>query len=476
VSGGQEWEELSREELLALVRRQHEQIARQQQQLEELTALVLELRAEIERLRRGGKRAAAPFSTGERLPAPKPPGRRKGEGRFTYRQPPRPQEVTEPPVSVPVTASSCPSCGGELHPERTDFAFVTDLPEPRPRVTSYRVSVCRCTSCGKPVRGEHPLLVPDQHGATAHRLSPSIYAAAHTLHYALGVPVRKLPAVLVELTGVSLTQSALTQDALSRAQGRVGAEYQRLRAQIGQAPFLHTDDTGWRVGAESAFLMAFTTPTVSVYQIRPRHRNEEVREVVPAAYSGVLCCDRGKSYDARELAGVRQQKCLAHLLRNLTDVLTAKKGAARRFAADLKQLLQEALSLWHGWQLGERAEYEVQAAALTERITHHLRDRPLKDADNQRLLFELGSQHDRGNLLRFLADPTIPPTNNAAERALRPAVIARKVSHCSKNDAGAEAHAAFSSVLATAAKVKGTSLAEALRRLFQPPELQPLPP
>jgi transposase len=469
VSVGQEWEEFSREELLALVRRQ-------QQQLEELTALVIELRAENERLRRGGKRQAAPFSKGERQPAPKPPGRKPGEGRFTYRQPPTPDAVTEPPVSVPVTLPSCPACGGALHPERTDLAFVTDLPPPRPRVTPYRISVCRCLRCGKPVRGEHPAVAPDQHGATAHRLSSRVYAAAHTLHYALGVPVRKLPAVLLELTGVSLTQSALTQDALRRAAGSVGAEYQRLRGEISQALYIHTDDTGWRVGGESAFLMAFTTPEASVYQVRRRHRNEEVQEIIPASYGGVMCCDRGKSYDARALAGVRQQKCLAHLLHNLTDVLTAKTGTARRFASDLKKLLQEALSLWHGWQRGERAGFADQTQALTERITHHLRDRPLKDRDNERLLFEVGSQHDRGNLLRFLADPMIPPTNNAAERALRPAVIARKVSHCSKTDAGAEAHAAFSSVLATAAKAKEASLGEALRRLFQPPELQPLPP
>lgn len=471
-----ELETLGREELLALVRRQQERIHRQEQQLDELTALVKELRAEIERLGRGGKRQVAPFSSGERKENPRPPGRKPGQGRFTSRQPPAPETLTAPPVAVPVTASACPSCGGALQEERTDFAWVTDLPLAQPQVTAYRVSVCRCRRCGKAVRGQHPALSPHQHGALAHRLSAGVYAAAHTLHYALGVPVRKLPAVLEWLTGVRVTQSALTQDALRRVQGRVGQEYQRLRQQVPDAPFVHTDDTGWRVGGESAFLMAFTTPEVSVYQVRRRHRNEEVREVVPATYRGVLCCDRGRSYDARELGGVRQQKCLAHLLRNLTETLAHKQGAARRFASALKKLLQEALSLWHAWQRGERESFTEQAQAITERIAHHLRDRPLKDRDNQRLLFELGSQHDRGNLLRFLADPTIPPTNNAAERALRPAVIARKVSHCSKNDAGAEAHAAFSSVLATVAKAKDTSLAEALRGLFQSPDLQPLPP
>ena len=63
----------------------------------------------------------------------------------------------------------------------------------------------------------------------------------------------------------------------------------------------------------------------------------------------------------------------------------------------------------------------------------------MSDADNWRLQNELGWHHDRGNLLRFLDDPSIEPTNNRAERALRGAVIARKVSHCSKNVGGADA-------------------------------------
>ena len=68
---------------------------------------------------------------------------------------------------------------------------------------------------------------------------------------------------------------------------------------------------------------------------------------------------------------------------------------------------------------------------------------------------ELGWQDDRGNLLRFLDDPGIEPTNNRAERALRGAVIARKVSHCSKTEGGADAFSAFTSVIRTLARQGG---------------------
>ena len=118
-------------------------------------------------------------------------------------------------------------------------------------------------------------------------------AAAHVLHYSVGVPVRKVPAVLRALTGVELSQGAITQDALRRANGAVGEAYRRLRGSVRTSPFVHTDDTGWRVGGESAFLMAFETDRATVYQVRARHRNEEVREVVPSDYGGVMVTDRG---------------------------------------------------------------------------------------------------------------------------------------------------------------------------------------
>ena len=136
-------------------------------------------------------------------------------------------------------------------------------------------------------------------------------AAAHATHYGLGVPVRKVPAVLRLYAGVRLTQSAITQDASRRVSGPIGSMYQALRDGIPKADVVYTDDTGWRVGGERAHLMIFETDTATVFQVRARHRNEEVREVIGDDYPGVLVTDRGKSYDAKELEGVKQQKCIA---------------------------------------------------------------------------------------------------------------------------------------------------------------------
>ena len=171
---------LSREELLALVVELQRQIA--------------ELRTEIDQLTRGGKRQAAPFSKGTRVAEPKPPGRKPGAGPFRYREAPPPEAITALPVDVKVRLDACPACGGPLAEERVDFAYQAELSERfRPQVTQYRVWVCLGTVCGYRVRGRHPDLAPDHAGATAHRVGPRVMAAAHALHYGIGIPVRKVP-------------------------------------------------------------------------------------------------------------------------------------------------------------------------------------------------------------------------------------------------------------------------------------------
>lgn len=319
---------------------------------------------------------------------------------------------------------------------------------------------------GKRVRARHDAVAPDQTGATAHRLGPRARAAAHLLHYGLGLTVRKVPAVLEALTGLKITQGAITRDALRQMRGPVGAAYQRLREGVPESYYVHTDDTGWRIGGDNAHLMAFETtgpdPKV-VFQIRERHRNEEVRELIPPNFAGVMTTDRGRSYDAEELAAIEQNKCISHLLRNIAKAQESQPPGARAFGNKLRAQFDEAIQLWHAYQAGTLSldEYLDRGAELQAAVEHLLRPRRLRDPDNQRLLDGFGKQAERGHLLRFLDDPGIEPTNNRAERALRPAVIARKVSQCSKTNNGAEAHAGFLSVLQTLAR-RGIDMLEGL--------------
>jgi hypothetical protein len=444
---------LDRSELIRLIR----ELQRQNEQL----------RKQIEELRRKEHRSAAPFSKGKRNEHPKRPGRRSGEGEFRRRWKP-PACPNNLPVDVPVQQVQCPFCGGRLESEGAEEASVTDIPtQPQPVVSLFQVHLCRCQQCGRAVRGTHPAVAPDQYGATAHRLGPRVKAVAHSLHYGHGVPVRRLPAILREMSGIEVTQSAITQNALKQAEGPVGAAYRELREQVRQAPVVYSDDTSWRIGGEGAYLMAFDTDQQTVYQVRSKHGNEQVRELVPGDYRGTLVTDRGTSYEAAELSAVEQHKCLSHLIRNVTEVVEHKTGRAKVFGVRLKRLLQQANQLWREQREGKASGYPAKVERIHQELTEHLRMRRFRDPDNQRLLDGIGLQHDQGRVLTFLYKPEVEPTNNRAERALRPAVIARKVSHCSKNQRGADAFAAFTSVARTAIKHGTATVTHTLHTLIQ---------
>src|SRR3954454_9812273 len=339
---------LGKPDLVAFVAPLLTELAALKARVEVLQAENTALRAQLDQLAHDAKRRAAPFSKGRRKAQPKRPGRKPGRGHFTFRTLPTPDQWTSPPIEVRLPDPACSGCGEPLQEHRVDLAAITDLPpQPKPVVQPYRVWVYRCPGCKTTVRAPHPDLAPDQFGATAHRMGPRVMAAAHATHYGLGVPVRKVPAVLRLYAGLRLTQSAITQDASRRVAGPVGSTYQALRRGIPEAGVVYTDDTGWRVGGERAHLMIFETDTATVFQVRTRHRNEEVREVIGDGYPGVLVTDRGKSYDAKELEAVKQQKCISHALRSINEVLETKRGRARHFGGRLKELLKEGLALWH---------------------------------------------------------------------------------------------------------------------------------
>lgn len=196
-------------------------------------------------------------------------------------------------VSVPLESQECLVCGAPLEVSE-ELATVEDTPpQPTRRITRFHVEVGVCPQCGWRGRGTHADLPSGQHGASAHRVGPQIVAQGLSLHYGHGLPLCKVPAVLKEMTGIDLSQSALTQAAgtLCRSGGTLAAVDEELRERIKTAAVVNTDDTGWRIGVSQAFLMSFFTPTEAVYQIRWQHRHEEVLEMLGVAFAGLLGTD-----------------------------------------------------------------------------------------------------------------------------------------------------------------------------------------
>lgn len=433
---------LSHEDLVKLVLKLYQE---NQKQAQENQAL----RQQIEELTRKQHRSATPFSKGKPKADPKPPGRNPGQGPFTRRSAPPPESYTTI-TDVLIQTSRCPSCGGALKALEPELVTITDLEElPRPTVLAWRIGRAHCCGCARHVRAQHAEVAADQRGATAHQMGRRLLAVGHWLHYSLGVPQRKLPGVFRERFGVKLTQSALRQSAQRLTDGLLSGVYESLRKELSQSRHVHSDDTGWSIKGKSAWLMGFSNATTVVYQIRWRHRSQELQEIIGEKFQEVLSSDRFGSYNAAALAGVRQQKCLAHIQRNIPEHLQTKRGRSCWFAEELRKIFGEALALWHRYHDESSQTEQGLIQREAERLRHHLRDWRLVDPGNQRLLDGLGWHDDRGNLLRFLDDWRIPPTNNQAERDLRGAVIAPKVSHCSASDSRAESRSVLMSIFAT---------------------------
>jgi transposase len=443
----------------------------------ELIKLVLEQRAEIgrlktelEALKRKQARQTAPFSRNTPKTNPKPSGRKVGLGEFKYRDAPKCEAITQT-VNV-ATPEFCPTCDTILTPLKTEFAFITDLPELQPRITEYRISVAICPACQAVVRGTHADVANDQRGASAHRLHPNVIALGQALQYGYGIPNRRVPKVLQACTGITVTSSALCQSALSHgadAGGVVQLEYQALRRAVRHEAIVHTDDTGWRVNAMTAFVMTFKTNSSVVYQIRSQHRSIEVNEVIPSDFKGIMVTDRFSSYDAKAFNLVKQQKCVAHILKNIRELLEPKaRGRSHEFLKALRGVFRKALRLQQRFRARDMTEvaYRTKVRGFERQLTQLL-EKSIVHAGNMRLQHELRWHHERGSLLRFLHDPRVEATNNVAERALRPVVIHRKLSAGSKNARGAEAFSAFKSVIETGLLL-GVSPVASLLRLYRP--------
>jgi len=413
----------------------------------ELEATVKKQRDELAQLKREGKRSAGPFSKNKRKHPRKKPGRKKGQGTFHH--------MAEAPESPDTTKVDVPrpgkcDCGGSLEFLRYEEVSTTDPPrEPRPHVTKFRVPVCRCRRCGATVRGKHPDVAPDQYGATAHRYGDRMMAVGHILHYGTGIPQQKVPDVVELFTGMRPTQSALNQDAVRRCEGELNVDYEVLRSSMKEQAVGHSDATGWKTDGEPAQMIVYANEKATVYDIREHYRNDEIREVFPDDYKGTLVGDGAKAFDADKLSNVKRQKCIFHCLKLIREAQEKQEGRAREFSETLKGLLQEGLALWHAYHDGKVKGYRAKVADLNARMTEHLRIGTLDDEDNQRLLKFFRKHHERGDLLRFLDDPRVPPTNNLSELELRYLIPARKVSGCSKNKRGAHARKVLGSLIRT---------------------------
>jgi transposase len=435
-----------------------DQNRRQARLIEELRAEVERLKSELEHARRAGKRQAAPFSKGPPKDQPQRPGRKPGHAP-SHRLPPPPEQVDRT-IEVPLPAA-CPECHAPLDdvPVTVHDQYQIDLPEPKPVVTRFRVPVARCPACFRRVQGRHPEQTSDALGAAAVQFGPRLLGFAADLKHRVGTPFRKCAAVLATLTGLVVSAAALVRGS-QRLARLAQPSYEALAEAARHSDVQHVDETGWKIGGRSAWLWVFADQHATVYRIRHSRGHEVVVEVLGEDYQGVLVSDCFLAYDPLRFT---KSKCAAHLLKRCAEVEQAKTRGAVRFSRRVAALVRKAMALKR-----RRGTIGDHGYAVLRGKLHAELDRLLAgtytDPDNARLAKLLRKHRD--SVLGFLDHDGVDATNNLAEREVRPAVIARKVSAGNRAEAGAETHAVLASVLRTLCR-QGRPILEGLTALLR---------
>jgi len=414
------------------------------QRVAQLEARVADLTRRLEAALRAGKRQAAPFRKGPPKPDPKTPGRKAGaaHGTHGHRPPPPSEQISEcHEADLP---EACPHCQGPLVETEVAEQFQTDIPR-QPIVRQFRVHRGHCTRCGRRVQGRHPLQTSDALGAAASQIGPDAQAAAALLHTQAGLSHGKVAAVFGALFGIDLTRGASAQINV-RVADRLEPDYRAILEEVPDSEQIAADETGWRIGGQSAWLHVWVGDRATAYGIDPRRSAAVLEEVIGADWDGYLCHDGFASYE-RFTEAIHQQ-CVAHVLRRARDLLqTATRGAVH-FPRRVIALFTDAVHQRHRYRGGEitlaqlqdlREDFDDRLLALA---------RPTRVvAEYERLAWHLWNHS--GQWFAFVTDPDLEATNWQAEQALRPAVVNRKVWGGNRTAAGARAQSILLSVLET---------------------------
>jgi transposase len=234
-----------------------------------------------------------------------------------------------------------------------------DLPPLRPVVCRFRVGVGRCRDCGRRVQGRHPDQASDALGAAGSQVGPVAKAWAVWLHYGLGLSFGKCAQLLARL-GIEVTAGALAQAAQTTGTDLVPVHNDLVeRAQ--NAGMVVMDETGWRVGGDSAWLWVATNEALTIYNVAGGRGFAQACDLIDADYTGTIVRDGWAPYRRYEHA--THQTCLAHLLRRCHELTEDLPSWVRGTPRVVRDILKQALA---ASDLGDTERAEV-AADLTER-------------------------------------------------------------------------------------------------------------
>ena len=340
----------------------------------------------------------------------------------------------------------CPCCRARLSSDLPAWTVsehdTIELPAIKPWIERHRrLAVC-CPSCGTRVVAP----VPDAAKGTP--FGPRVHAVASYLKTFQTLSYERLQRAFADLFGLTLSQGGL-MTMLRRTQGTFVAARDKAVAALRQAKVIASDETGVRIEGSNAYHWVFRCSEAVVHHASPTRGAIVVRTLMDGHRPEVWCSDR---YSAQQGHADAHQTCLAHLAR---DVAYADEASADVVPSRLKLWLHRAFALADGI-----ATLAASSIARKRRALERSLDVILTAPTSCDLARDLQNKFRRARdqLLTFAHWPgLVEATNNACERALRPAVIQRKVTNGYRALWAAEGEADIRTVVDTARLGPGTN-------------------
>jgi len=409
-----------------------------------------QLRAQLQALhRRQFKGRKAPAKPSADCPSVERKKRGAPAGHPPWQRP-KPKRIDQT-LEVPAP-KCCPDCHHtKLEPVSQIHEHLQEdiVLQPRTVVTCFRHGLAYCSRCGRKVWLCGPGEMPGAY------IGPAAKATATYLRYQLNVPERKISQFFSDFFGLKFVPASAY--GFERQAVRRGLPlYEDLLEKIRALPVAHGDETSWRHDGQAYWAWYAGNQDLALYHLDAHRSAEAAQSVFGERFGGTLVADGYASYN-----GVHpkdRQSCLAHIktkAKELQAELALLKGKAAdpdavQFCKDIQGWVHTVCQAHHKLCRGRwRAKSAKRKGQALRRKLRTLCATPLRHAKAEKFRKRLSGPEQK-LLFTCFRRPNVPPTNNQAERSLRPLVIMRKLVQGTRSEKGLQNHSVLRSLFETA--------------------------
>ncbi len=329
---------------------------------------------------------------------------------------------------IPLKPDACRRCDTRLagiDPEPIRHQ-VWELPEIKPIVTEYQQHRLACRCCGITTCASLPAGVPGGQSG------PRLVAFTGLLMGHFRQSKRRASLFLQDLLKMPCCPS-LTVKMQNQVAAAIQVPYEQLTNELGKQDQLFMDESPTKQANQKAWLWTAVAPLFAVFAIFSSRKGDALPKLLGNSFTGIINCDRAKMYWQAK----RLQWCWAHLKRDFQALIDHPDKQVQRLGHDVMRQVKLMFQHWRRYQAGEISwgTFRGSMSPVRKKINALLLRGEF--SGNQRLIGMCRELYNhRQWLWTFVDVQGIEPTNNTAERALRPAVIYRKLSFGTQSESG----------------------------------------